>query len=177
MIPGVPTESQKATIKYFVIVALLFFAQVMIGGATAHYRIDPGSFYGIDLSRFLPSNILRTWHLQLAIFWIATAYVAGGVFLASSLGGEDPKGQIVGINALFFALLLVVVGSLLGELAGIHQLLGKLWFWFGHQGWEYLDLGRAWQGLLVLGLVGWLILLARWIRSLFWYNKAQGNIW
>ena len=177
MIPGVPTESQKATIKYFVIVALLFFAQVMIGGATAHYRVDPGSFYGIDLSRFLPSNILRTWHLQLAIFWIATAYVAGGLFLASSLGGEDPKGQIVGINALFFALLLVVVGSLLGELAGIHQLLGKLWFWFGHQGWEYLDLGRAWQGLLALGLVGWLILLARWIRSLFWYNKAQGNIW
>lgn len=163
MLPGIPTESQKATIKYFVVVALLFFAQVMVGGATAHYRVDPASFYGIDLSRFFPSNILRTWHIQLAIFWIATAYVAGGLFFASSLGGRKPKGQVKGINLLFFALLLVVFGSLLGEMLGVNQVLGKFWFWFGHQGWEYLDLGRAWQILLAGGLVLWVILIFRGI--------------
>jgi nitric oxide reductase subunit B len=68
MIPGAATPSQKATIKYFGLVALLFLAQAMVGGATAHYRADPGSFYGLDLSQFFSSNILRTWHLQLAIF-------------------------------------------------------------------------------------------------------------
>jgi nitric oxide reductase subunit B len=161
MLPGVITESQRATIKYFVIVALLFFAQVMVGGATAHFRAEPGSFYGFDLASFFPSNILRTWHLQLAIFWIATAYIAGGLFLAAALGGEEPKGQVIGINLLFGALVLVVCGSLLGELLGVHQLLGKIWFWFGHQGWEYLDLGRAWQILLAIGLFIWLILIFR----------------
>ena len=161
ILPGIPTESQKATIKYFVVVALLFFAQVMVGGATAHYRVDPASFYGIDLSRFFPSNILRTWHIQLAIFWIATAYVAGGLFFAPSLGGKEPKGQVKGINFLFFALLLVVSGSLFGEVLGVNQVLGKFWFWFGHQGWEYLDLGRAWQILLAGGLMFWLILIFR----------------
>lgn len=161
MLPGIPSESQKATIKYFVAAALLFFAQVMVGGATAHYRADPASFYGIDLSRFFPSNILRTWHIQLAIFWIATAYVAGGLFLASSLGGREPKGQVRGINLLFFALVLVVFGSLFGEMLGVNQVLGKFWFWLGHQGWEYLDLGRAWQILLAGGLILWLILIFR----------------
>jgi nitric oxide reductase subunit B len=165
MSPGMASESQKATIKYFVVVALLFLAQVLVGGATAHYRADPGSFYGIDLSSFFPSNIFRTWHLQLAIFWIATGYIAGGLFLATLLGGREPKGQTKWINFLFTALVIVVFGSLLGEMFGVYQLLGKLWFWFGHQGWEYLDLGRAWQILLAIGLIIWLVLIFRAIRS------------
>jgi len=163
MLPGVSTESQRATIKYFAVVALLFLAQVLVGGATAHYRADPGSFYGINLSQFFPSNVLRTWHLQLAIFWIATAYIAGGLFLAVSLGEKEPRGQVKGVNLLFFAVVIVALGSLLGEMLGVYQLLGKLWFWFGHQGWEYLDLGRAWQVLLAIGLVIWLILMFRGI--------------
>ncbi|MGA2516280.1 MAG: nitric-oxide reductase large subunit [Thermodesulfobacteriota bacterium] len=161
MIPGAVAESQKATIKYFVVVALLFLAQVLVGGATAHYRADPGSFYGIDLSSFFPGNVFRTWHLQLAIFWIATGYIAGGLFLATSLGGREPKGQAKWIHFLFVALVIVVFGSLLGEMLGVYQLLGKLWFWFGHQGWEYLDLGRAWQILLAIGLIIWLVLIFR----------------
>ena len=161
MIPGVITESQKATVKYFVIVVLLFLGQVLVGGATAHYRADSAGFYGIDISRFFPSNIVRTWHLQLAIFWIATAYIAGGLFLAPSVGGGDPKGQVLGVNVLFGALVFVVVGSLFGEILGINQALGKLWFWFGHQGWEYLDLGRVWQILLAIGLTIWVVLLFR----------------
>jgi nitric oxide reductase subunit B len=161
MTPGAATNSQRATIKYFVIVALLFLAQVLVGGATAHYRAEPGNFYGINLSTFFSSNIFRTWHLQLAIFWIATGYIAGGLFLAASLGGKDPKGQSLAVHFLFIALIIVALGSLLGEMLGVYQLLGKLWFWFGHQGWEYLDLGRAWQFLLALGLVIWLALIWR----------------
>lgn len=165
MVPGTVTDGQKATIKFFVVAALLFLAQVLVGGATAHFRADPGSFYGFDLARLLPSNLLRTWHLQLAIFWIATTWVAGGLFLGASLGGREPKGQAKGIHLLFAALVLVVFGSLLGEMLGIRQLLGKMWFWFGNQGWEYLDLGRGWQLLLVAGFVLWLVLVVRAVGS------------
>ncbi|MDX9786299.1 MAG: cbb3-type cytochrome c oxidase subunit I [Desulfobacterales bacterium] len=161
MLAGEVTEGQKAAIKYFLIVALLFLAQVMIGGALAHYRAEPGNFYGVDLSRYLPSNILRTWHLQLAIFWIATAYVAGGLLLGSSLSGKEPRGHAIGVHLLFWALVVLVVGSLLGELLGIHQVFGWLWTWFGHQGWEYLELGRFWQIILVIGFSFWLVLLYR----------------
>jgi nitric oxide reductase subunit B len=150
-------------------------AQVLVGGALAHYRADPGSFYGFDLTVIFPSQILRTWHLQLAIFWIATAFIAGGLFLSISLGGKEPRGQVKWTNLLFFALVLVVGGSLLGELLGVKQLLGKLWFWFGHQGWEFLDLGRAWQVLLAAGLVMWLILLFRAVRPAL-KDAVQGEI-
>jgi nitric oxide reductase subunit B len=164
LLPGQTTASQRATIKYFLVVSLLFLLQVLAGGATAHYRADPGGFYGVDVSQLLPSNILRTWHLQLAIFWIATAYVAGGLFLAPALGEREPRDQVTWTNVLFGALVVVVLGSLLGELLGIEQRLGDLWFWFGHQGWEYLELGRAWQVLLAAGLVLWLYLLFRAVR-------------
>jgi nitric oxide reductase subunit B len=155
------TPAQRATLKYFALVTLLVLAQTLVGGALAHYRADPGTFYGFDLAAVLPSNLLRTWHLQLAIFWIATSYVAGALFLAAALGAADPPGQRRGIDVLFWALVSVVVGSLLGEWAGIRQLLPQLWFWFGHQGWEYLELGRAWQMLLAVALLFWFGLLVR----------------
>jgi nitric oxide reductase subunit B len=162
MIPGgIVTKGQKATLKYFGVVALLFLIQTMAGSATAHYRVDPAGFFGIDLSVLFPSNILRTWHLQSAVFWIATAFVGGGLFLAPALSGTEPQGQATGINLLFGTLVVVIAGSMLGEILGINQVLGGLWFWFGHQGWEYIDLGRAWQILLALGLLLWFILLFR----------------
>jgi nitric oxide reductase subunit B len=158
---GVYTEAQSATLKFFVFAALLFLAQAVVGGGLAHDRAEPGSFYGVDLATLLPSNLLRAWHLQLAIFWIATAYAAGALFVAASLGGRDPTGQVTGVNILFGALCGVVFGSLFGEWAGVKQALPHLWFWFGNQGWEYLELGRAWQILLIVGLSFWFWLLIR----------------
>ena len=158
------TPSQWATAGFFAIVALLFLLQTLVGGALAHYRVESGAFYGFDLARFLPYNLLRTWHLQLAIFWIATAWVGGGLFLAPWIGGREPKGQKTGVNVLLGALVVVVLGSLFGEYLGINDMLGRFWFWFGHQGSEYLDLGRIWQLLLAAGLVLWLFLMFRALR-------------
>ena len=162
MLPGgETTPSQRGTIKFFLIVALLLLAQGLAGALIAHYRADPTSFYGLDLSGLLPSNITRTWHLQTALFWIATSYIAGALFLAPVLGGKEPRKQSLWVNILFGALLIVVGGSLLGEYFGINNWTGKFWFWIGNQGWEFLDLGRFWQILLAVGLVLWVILLMR----------------
>ena len=158
------TPSQWATGWFFAVVAILFLPQSFLGGALAHYRVEPGGFYGFDLARFLPYTLARTWHLQLAIFWIATAWVGGGLFLAPWVGGEEPRGQKAGVYALLGALAVVVFGSLFGEYLGINDKLGRLWFWFGHQGSEYLDLGRFWQLLLAAGLVFWLFLMFRALR-------------
>ena len=60
---------------------------------------------------------------------------------------------------------MVVVGSLLGQWAGISNLLGDLWFWLGNQGWEYLEIGRFWQILLAAGLLFWFWLVRRAVRT------------
>ena len=129
-----PTPSQRATLKYFFVVAALWVVQVALGAITAHYGVEGDGFYGIPLDRWLPYSVARTWHLQIGIFWIATSWLATGLFVAPAVSGIEPKGQRLGVNVLFGALLLVVVGSLAGEWLGIQQKLGNLWFWFGSTG-------------------------------------------
>jgi len=170
------TPSQKALGLYFAVVMILFFLQTAMGGALAHYRVEPEGFYGFGLARFLPYNLARTWHLQLAIFWIATAWVAGGLFLAPLVGGAEPRGQKLGVLVLLGALAVVVFGSLGGEYLGINNKLGALWFWFGHQGSAYLDLGRFWQVLLAIGLVFWLFLMFRALRPAMKSSGEQGEM-
>lgn len=155
------TPSQKATVKYFFVVAILWALQIALGVLTAHYGVEGTSFFGIPLAKWLPYSITRTWHLQIAIFWIATSWLATGLYIAPAVGGAEPKGQRLGVNILFAALVLVVGGSLTGEWLGIQQKLGNLWFWLGSQGYEYVDLGRLWQILLFGGLLFWLWLMYR----------------
>ncbi|MBV6273109.1 nitric-oxide reductase large subunit [Alcaligenaceae bacterium CGII-47] len=157
------TPSQKALGKYLFVVVALFIAQIMLGGFTAHYTIEGQQFYGIDVSQWFPYALTRTWHLQLAIFWIATAFLSVGLFLAPVInGGKDPKFQKLGVDILFWALIVVVVGSLIGNFLAIkHILPANLSFWLGHQGYEYLDLGRAWQIVLYIGILFWLGLMLR----------------
>jgi nitric oxide reductase subunit B len=157
-----PTPSMRATLKYFWVVAALILVQVLMGALTAHYGVEGTSLYGLPLAKWLPFSVTRTWHIQLAIFWIATSWLATGLYVAPAIGGRDPKGQRFGVNLLFGALLVVVVGSLIGQWLGIMQRLDLVDnFWFGHQGYEYVDLGRFWQVLLFVGLLLWLFLMLR----------------
>jgi nitric oxide reductase subunit B len=165
LLPGVASPGQRALVKFFVVVALLFLMQTLVGGAVAHYRADPGSFYGFQLETIFPSNLMRTWHLQTAIFWIATAYVAAALFLGRTLRSDEPRWFAPWVHLLFGAFAVVIGGSLLGEWLGISQMLGKWWFWLGNQGWEFLELGRIWQFLLVIGLLVWFALLWLLVRS------------
>lgn len=157
-----PTPSMKATLKYFWVVSALVVAQAGLGAITAHYGVEGSGFYGIPLSEWLPYAVTRTWHTQLGIFWIATAWLATGLFIAPAVSGFEPKFQRAGVNTLFACLLVIVVGSLAGEWMSVQQKLGlEASFWFGHQGYEYVDLGRFWQIFLFAGLFIWLFLMGR----------------
>ncbi len=112
--------------KYFFVVAALWVVQVALGAITAHYGVEGSGFYGIPLDRWLPYSVTRTWHLQIGIFWIATSWLATGLYVAPAVSGYEPKGQRLGVNVLFGALLLVVVGSLAGEWMSIQHKLGNL---------------------------------------------------
>jgi nitric oxide reductase subunit B len=156
------TPSQRATVKYFWVVSALLLVQVIMGVITAHYGVEGQAFYGIPLAKLLPYSISRTWHLQLAIFWIATSWLATGLYYAPAISGTEPKFQRLGVNFLFCALLVIVLGSLAGQWLGVMQKLGYVQnFWFGHQGYEYVDLGRFWQIFLFVGLLIWLLLMGR----------------
>jgi len=171
------TPSMKAVEKYFWIVNFLILLQVVMGIITAHYGVEGQALYGFPLSDFLPYAISRTWHVQLAIFWIATAWLATGLYIAPAVSGKDPKFQKIGVNFLFFALLVIVLGSLAGQWFGVMQHLGLVEnFWFGHQGYEYVDLGRFWQIFLLVGLFIWLALMARPLIPVFKRKTEEKNL-
>lgn len=173
------TPSMRAIGKYAWVVAGLFLVQVLLGAVTAHYTVEGQGFFGIETASILPYAVTRTWHIQTGIFWIATAFLGAGLFLAPAVGGREPRFQRLGVNVLFGALLLVVVGSLAGEWLRVQQRLDNtLGFWFGHQGYEYVDLGRFWQIALFAGLAIWLVLMVRGLKpALQRYDEHRPLVW
>ncbi|ADG06795.1 nitric-oxide reductase large subunit [Kyrpidia tusciae] len=170
------TVSQRKTGKYFVVVCLVFLFQVLMGGLMAHYYVEGSGFYGLPIADWLPFNIAKTWHLQSAVFWIATAWLGMGLFIAPIVGGREPKGQGILVDVLFWALVAVVAGSFTGEWLGAKGLLGKFWFTFGNQGWNYLEMGRVWQVLLVAGLLIWLFIVWRGLRDSLRRETDKGGL-
>ncbi|ACA85056.1 nitric-oxide reductase large subunit [Shewanella woodyi] len=169
-----PTPSQKAVGKYFVTAIGLFLLQIVLGGITAHYAVEGQEFYGFPLAEILPYSVTRTWHTQLAVFWIATAWLGTGLYIAPALSGHEPKFQRLGVNILWVALLVVVLGSMAGEWIGVQQYFSlDMNFLFGHQGYEYIDLGRVWQIMLLAGLLIWLALVTAAIRPAL---KTEGEM-
>lgn len=160
------TNSQVKSGKYFVIVSILFFVQCMFGALLAHYYIEPDSFFGIKwIHDILPFNISKGYHLQLAIFWIATAWLGMGIYVAPLVGGYEPKKQGLLVDILFWALVVLVGGSMVGEWLGANGYLGNEWFLLGHAGWEYIELGRLWQLILIVGMLIWLFIVYRGIKA------------
>mgnify|MGYP000863019051 CR=1 FL=1 len=172
------TPSQRASLLYFGVVVVLFLLQIVVGVITAHFGVEGDGFYGVPLSRWLPYVITRTWHTQLGIFWIATAWLAAGLFVAPSIGGGDPKGQAVLVYVLLGALFLVVGGSMAGQwLSVMHRFSDDTArFYFGHSGYEYIDLGRAFQIALLLGLFLWVALVLRAVLPALRRPDAQRGL-
>jgi nitric oxide reductase subunit B len=173
-----PTPSMKATRKYFYVVIGLLLVQVAMGAITAHYAVEGQEFFGLPLAEILPYVTSRTIHTQLGVLWIATAWLATGLYIAPALSGKEPRFQKLGTDVLFYALLLIVVGSIAFGWVGTQQRLGNDFaFWLGNQGLEYTSMGRVWQILLFIGLLFWLLLMGRGLwPALKTPNESRGLI-
>lgn len=166
------TPSQKVTSLFFGVAMGLFSIQILMGMVTAHYAVEGDAFYGLPLQQYLPYAASRTWHLQLAIFWIATCWLAAGLYFGPRFGKHEPKFQAWGNGLLLAALTVIVIGSVTGSWASVQGYLGDKSFWFGHQGYEYVELGRLWQLLLIGGMLFWLWLMFRALKPAL---KAEGS--
>jgi nitric oxide reductase subunit B len=173
--PGLITPSMRATGKFFLLVAILFVVQVGLGVVTAHYAVEGQGLYGLRIADTLPYSLTRTWHTQLAVFWIAIAWLGTGLYVAPLIGGRDPKLQTSAINFLFISLLIITVGAFAGQWAAINRMIANLTtnFWFGHQGYEYVDLGRFWQIYLFVGLLLWTALVLRGLWPSFKHEQGR----
>ncbi|MBI5480872.1 MAG: nitric-oxide reductase large subunit [Deltaproteobacteria bacterium] len=170
-----PTPSQRATLPFFLVAVLLFVVQLGLGSLTGHYAVEGNKLFGLDLSRIMPYAASRTWHLQLAVFWIATCWLATGLFIGPLVAGREPRGQKALVLVLLGALVVVVVGALAGTWLGVRGRLGNNWL-LGHQGYEYVELGRVWQVALIAGMLLWLGLVYRALRPVLQAERDRGGL-
>lgn len=173
LVVGAPTGSQRAVRFWSLLVPVLLIAQGLIGALIAHAYADRSGFFGLDPFSVLPFQVLKAWHLQIAIAWIAAAWMGAGLFLAPLVARREPRGQGFLAYALLAVVAFVVVGSAIGLWAGVTGRTGDLWYWIGSQGLEYVQLGRAWQIGLFVGLIVWALIVARG----FWPAIRQGRAW
>lgn len=171
-----PTPSMRATKKYFYVVIGLLLAQVVMGSLTAHYAVEGHSFFGIPIAEVLPWVVSRTIHTQFGVLWIATAWLATGLYISPLLSGHEPPLQKLGVDVLFWALLFIVVGSTVtGWLGSLKHLGTSFSFWIGNQGLAYTSMGRVWQILLFVGLMIWLFLMGRALMPALKNRKTEGR--
>ncbi len=170
-----PTASQKMTLLYFLVAIVLLVAQIGLGAVTAHFTVEGTYFFGIPLAKILPYAAARTWHLQLAVFFIATCFLAAGLFIGPFVGRE-PKKQAPLVGVLFGAIVVVVLGSLSGTWLSVAGFFGGDGFYLGHQGYEFIELGRVWQLLLIAGMLIWLVLVLRAILPAIRKEEDSGGL-
>jgi len=162
-----PTATQKATFKFFFVAILLFFLQVSSGLFTINDFINWMSYLGIHITEDVPVTISRSWHLMLSLYWISTCWIASSIFILPILAKKEVPGQLRMINTLFVLLFVLVGGSLLGMVLGPLGLMGKWWYWLGHQGWEFVDFGKMYQVLLMGIFILWGVIVYRGIKPAF----------
>jgi nitric oxide reductase large subunit len=148
------TPSMKATGKYFWTVLALFLAQILLDATTARYQVEAQQVCGFALANYLPYSLTRTWHNDLAVLWVATAWLAAGLYIAPLISAQEPKFQRLGVNFPWACLLPIVVGSCAGQWLAVTDKMGQqCCFSLGHKGWKYTDIGRFWQLFLFFGLM------------------------
>lgn len=162
--------TQRATYKFFVFAVLLFGAQVLSGMLAATDFVRP---FGISLGSIIPFTVLRSYHTLFQIYWFFMAWVGYTIFFLPRIS-RVPDGQLFLINLLFGICIVTGAGALVGIYAGqTGMITGATAYWFGSQGWEFMELGRFFQYTLLGSFALWIYIIFRAVRP--WLTTK--NIW
>ncbi len=170
-----PMPTQRATYKFFAVAAVLFLVQVLAGLLAIGDFVHLFERFGIHLKEAIPVTISRAWHSQISVLWISVCWFAATIWVLPLICRPEPAGQLRWVNALFWMLVTVAAGALLGIPAGIKGFLGEgdAWRWFGLQGWEFMQIGRLYQIVLYAAFVVWLVIVMRGL----WPALRQKQTW
>ena len=165
-----PTATQRATFKFFYAAILLFLIQVLAGVLTVHDFVNFTVFFGYDLRELFPITISRSWHVQLSLLWISACWIGASLFVAPFLSPKEPPRQRAYINTIFWLIVVLVAGSIVGIYVGPKGLVAN-WYLLGHQGWEYVEPGKLWQGILFLVFIIWAFSLYRAVKPVLKFGQ------
>lgn len=167
--------TQRGTYRFFAFAVVLFLVQVLAGilAAEDFVKGGPGMAVTRILGVSLPFSAVRGWHTILQIYWFFMCWVGYTIFFLPKLS-RVPRGQRSLIHLLFGLCVVVGAGALFGIFIGQKGYLGDTAsYWFGSQGWEFMELGRAWHLLMLGAFVLWIAIIFRGVRR--WISRE--NLW
>jgi nitric oxide reductase subunit B len=162
--------TQKATYKFFALAVIVFGVQILGGVIAATDFVRPG---GVSLNELIPFSVARSYHTLLQIFWFFMCWVGYTIFFLPRIS-KVPPGQKFLINLLFVLCVVTGVGALAGIYMGQTGMLSdSMSYWFGSQGWEFMELGRFFQFTLLAAFGLWIFIIYRAVKP--WLTRR--NIW
>ena len=167
--------TQRSTYKFFAFAIILFLVQVLAGILSAEDFVGGGPARGIVSVLGIPLtfSITKAWHSIVQIYWFFMCWVGYTIFFLPRLS-RVPRGQQLLINLLFTLCVIVGAGALFGIYFGqMGYMSDGISYWFGNQGWEFLELGRFWHVLMLVSFVLWITIIFRGVRP--WITRQ--NLW
>lgn len=165
-----PTPLQKTTYNFFLAAALLFVLQVAAGILSVHNYVGLETIFGFDVGSIMSLITARSWHLQLGTLWITACWIGISIFLASQ-GVVHSRRQLLLAHTLFCVFLIMTLGILVGLVVPLEK-LAQNWNFFGNQGWEFVEMGKLWQWMMLSVFVLWSSLIFTLIYPRWSHKKA-----
>jgi len=162
--------TQKSVYKFFCFALIVFAIQIIMGMISATDFVRP---FGIKTGEILPYTVTRGFHAQLQIFWFFLSWVGYTIFFLPRLA-KTPPGQQFLINLLFVLCVIVGAGVLIGVPSGFMGFLPEnLAYWWGSQGWEFIEVSRGFFFILLAAFTLWIFIIYRGVKP--WLTAK--NIW
>lgn len=137
-------QTQRLSLRFFMLMLVLFVVQVVYGMILAAQQADPSLLVGV-----LNFNIARAEHLNLGIMWIVCGFIGSILFVGPILSKREMVSPWL-IKLLFYAVIVIVVWNFFTQFLAEWGIAG---WWLGQpwlqQGLEYLEAGRI-AGILIL---------------------------
>jgi nitric oxide reductase subunit B len=150
-------QTQRLSLRFFLLMLVLFVVQVGAGLTLSAQQIDPTLLSGV-----LNFNVIRAEHLNLGVMWILSGFIGTILFIGPLLSNRELAAPWL-IKFLFYALVAVVIWNaatqVMAEVGIAGWWLGQPWL---QQGLEYLEAGRI-AGIVIL--IGFSILMYVVLRT------------
>src|SRR5574337_1521526 len=139
-------KSQRLSLRFFILMLVLFGFQVVYGIILATQQVDPTFLSGV-----LNFNVARAEHLNLGIMWIVCGFIGSILFVGPLLSKRELVTPWL-IKFLFYAVIVIVVWNFFTQFLAERGIAG----WWLNQPWlqqglEYLEAGRVAGVLIFIG--------------------------
>ena len=138
--------TQRLSMRFFMLMLVLFIIQIAFGLLIAVQHIDPSL-----LANKISFNVARAEHLNLGIIWILSGFIGTLLFIGPLLSNRELVSPWL-IKFLFYALLAVTFWNVFAQ--SLAQ-SGTAGWWMGQpwlqEGLEYLEAGRAADIVILIG--------------------------